>query len=71
MSNYLFQEGACDGDSGSPVIRRISKTSRGNPYFEQNYIVSTGLDCKLKATIYVSKGYALKIYDQFMLNNTY
>ena len=56
FSEYIpiFQEGACDGDSGSPVIRRVSKTARVNPYFEQHYIVSTGLDCKLKATIYVS-----------------
>ena len=64
VMNYLFQEGACDGDSGSPVIRRVSKTARGNPYFEQHYIVSTGLDCKLKATIYVSivrNKYASKI----------
>jgi hypothetical protein len=48
----FIQEGACDGDSGSPVIRRVSGTSRGNPYFEQHYIVSTGVDCELKATIY-------------------
>ena len=39
--------------SGSPVIRRISNTARGDPYFEQHYIVATGLDCKLKATIYI------------------
>lgn len=45
-------EGACDGDSGSPVIRRVSGTARGNPYFEQHFIVSTGIDCELKATIY-------------------
>ena len=43
---------SCQGDSGSPVIRRVSGTSRGNPYYQQEYIVGTGLDCNLKATIY-------------------
>jgi secreted trypsin-like serine protease len=43
---------SCEGDSGSPVIRRISGTARGKPYYQQEYVVSTGLDCNLKATIY-------------------
>ena len=43
---------SCEGDSGSPVIRRISGTARGNSYYQQEYVVSTGLDCNLKATIY-------------------
>ena len=43
---------SCEGDSGSPVIRRISGTGRGRPYYQQEYVVSTGLDCNLKATIY-------------------
>ena len=49
-----FDEAAssCEGDSGSPVIRRVSETSRGKPYYQQEYVVSTGLDCNLKATIY-------------------
>ena len=34
------------------MIRRISGTARGRPYFEQHYIVSTGIDCELRATIY-------------------
>ena len=49
----IFKEGSCDGDSGSPVIRRVSGTARGKPYFEQHFIVSSGIDCKLEATIYV------------------
>ena len=43
---------SCEGDSGSPVIRRISNTAIGYPYYQQEYVVSTGLDCNLKATIY-------------------
>ena len=44
--------GACEGDSGSPVIRRISVSGRGRPFYQQDFIVSTGLDCRLRATIY-------------------
>ena len=51
-NDFEIGEGACNGDSGSPVIRRISNTARGNPYFEQHFIVSTGIDCRLRATIY-------------------
>ena len=51
-NDFEVGEGACDGDSGSPVLRRVSRTSRGNPYFEQQFIVSTGIDCQLRATIY-------------------
>ena len=55
-NDFDFEEGSCEGDSGSPVIRRVSETSRKEPYFEQAFIVSTGLDCKLKATIYTRIG---------------
>ena len=51
-NDFVVGEGACDGDSGSPVIRRISNTARGKPYFEQHFIVSDGIDCRLRATIY-------------------
>lgn len=51
-NSFDVKEGACDGDSGSPVIKRIIGTARGKPYFEQHFIVSTGIDCKLEATIY-------------------
>ncbi len=53
MPNHFDTQGACEGDSGSPVIKRISETSRGKPFFEQHFIVSTGIHCDLKATIYV------------------
>ena len=43
---------SCEGDSGSPVIRKIEGTAREKPYYQQEYVVSTGLDCNLKATIY-------------------
>ena len=53
MGNDFDEEASsCEGDSGSPVIRRISGTARGKPYYQQEYVVSTGLDCNLKATIY-------------------
>ena len=51
-NDFDFEEGSCEGDSGSPVIRRVSGSARGKPFFEQAFVVSTGLDCKLKATIY-------------------
>ena len=44
---------ACEGDSGSPVIRRISTSGRGTiKFYQQEFIVATGLDCRLPATIY-------------------
>ena len=43
---------SCESDSGSPVIRKIDGTARGKPYFQQEYVVSTGLDCSPKSTIY-------------------
>ena len=56
ISPYLkltsWLSGACKGDSGSPVIRRISGTGRGRPFYQQEFIASTGLDCRLRATIY-------------------
>ena len=55
-NDFDFEESACEGDSGSPVIRRVSDTTaRGEPYFEQAFIVSTGIgsDClDLKASIF-------------------
>lgn len=51
-NDFDIQEGACDGDSGSPVIKRISNTARETAFYEQHFIVSTGIDCKLKATIF-------------------
>ena len=57
ISPYLkltsWLSGACEGDSGSPVIRRISVSGRGRPFYQQDFIVSTGLDCRLRATIYI------------------
>ena len=47
------EEGSCEGDSGSPVVKKISDTARGKPYYEQHFISSTGIDCELQATIYV------------------
>ena len=44
--------GACEGDSGSPVTRKISYSGRGRPFYQQEFIVSSGLDCRLRATIY-------------------
>ena len=53
MGNEFDEDStSCEGDSGSPVIRRISGTARGRPYYQQEYIVSSGLDCNLKASIY-------------------
>ena len=51
LTSWLL--GACEGDSGSPVIRRISVSGRGRPFYQQDFIVSTGLDCRLRATIYI------------------
>ena len=50
----ITQSGTCDGDTGSPVIRRISgsETAR-EAYYEQQYLVTTGIDCRLKTKIYV------------------
>ena len=48
----LIQSGTCDGDTGSPVIKRISQTARED-YYEQQYLVTTGIDCRLKTKIYV------------------
>ncbi len=35
-------EGACEGDSGSPVILAVDGTASGDNYFEQHFVVSTG-----------------------------
>jgi hypothetical protein len=36
------------------VIKRISGTARDSAYFEQHYIVASGVDCKLQAGIFFS-----------------
>ena len=51
-NDFDFEEGSCNGDSGSPVIIRVSGTARKAPFYEQQFIVSDGIDCKLRATIY-------------------
>jgi hypothetical protein len=35
------------------VVRVFEGTARGTPYYEQHFVVSTGIDCRLPATIYV------------------
>ena len=52
-SDFDVTASSCEGDSGSPVIRRVAGTARGKPYYEQAFVVSDGLTCDLKATIYV------------------
>ena len=53
LLSFVNLSASCEGDSGSPVIRRISNTGRGKiPFFQQEFIVATGLDCSLPATIY-------------------
>jgi hypothetical protein len=53
VGNQFKVDNACEGDSGSPVVRVFEGTARGKPYYEQHFIVSTGIDCRLPATIYV------------------
>ncbi len=48
----LLPAGACDGNSGGPLIRRVSSTARDRPYYEQHFLVSAGVDCDLEATLY-------------------
>merc|ERR1719435_116599 len=48
-NDFDTAQSACEGDSGSPVIRRISLSGRGKPFFQQEFIVATGLDCRLPA----------------------
>jgi hypothetical protein len=40
----------------------ISGSARGKPFYEQHFIVSGGIDCKLKATIYT------RVTDRRVLN---
>ena len=50
----MSQSGTCDGDTGSPVIRRISGSDTAREaYYEQQYLVTTGIDCRLETKIYV------------------
>ena len=53
LGNDFSSDIACEGDIGtqyqfgSPIIKRISGTSSGRPYFEQHYIMASGIDCNL------------------------
>ena len=47
LGNDFSSDLACIGDNGSPIIKRVSGTSRGKPYFEQHYIMASGIDCNL------------------------
>jgi len=35
-------DSACEGDSGSPVIRAFEGTARGSVHYEQHFVVSSG-----------------------------
>ena len=50
---FCHIKGSCFGQSGGPVVRRVDNSAR-QEYYEQHFIVSTGLDnCKkLEATLY-------------------
>ena len=52
MGNFAAPDGSCEGDSGSPLIRRVSNTARDN-YYEQQFIVSSGASCQLEATLFI------------------
>ena len=41
-NDFDVAEGSCEGDSGSPIVRKISGGGRKEAYFEQVFIVSTG-----------------------------
>ena len=41
----------CTKSGGNPVIKMVSNTARKETYFEQQFIMSSGIDCKLNATI--------------------
>ena len=53
-NDFDITQTSCEGDSGSPVVRQITGGARKERYYEQAFIVSTGLSCKdLKAQIFV------------------
>eukprot|EP00095_Tigriopus_kingsejongensis_P000444 maker-scaffold492_size156171-snap-gene-0.17 protein:Tk00444 transcript:maker-scaffold492_size156171-snap-gene-0.17-mRNA-1 annotation:"AT19278p" len=51
VGSPIAQAGSCNGDSGSPVVRLRSDTSRAK-YYEAVFLVSGGINCKLQAQIY-------------------
>ena len=55
----FFNLASCKGDSGSPVIRRVTDSARGKPYYEQHFIVSdsaVGGRCDAKASLFTRVG---------------
>ena len=53
-NDFDITQTSCEGDSGGPVVRQISGGARAETYYEQAFIVSTGLSCKdLPAQIFV------------------
>ena len=53
-NDFDITQTSCEGDSGSPVVRKITGGARKEAYYEQAFIVSTGLSCKkLKAQVFV------------------
>ena len=52
---WIFHLASCQGDSGSPVIRRVTDSARGRPYYEQHFIVSDSAvagRCDAKASLF-------------------
>ena len=59
VTDESFILASCKGDSGSPVIRRVSDSARGRPYYEQHFIVSdsaVGQRCDAKASLFTRVG---------------
>ena len=54
---YKFQlkttKACADDGYGSPAFKKISETSRGNPFYEQHYIASRIVSCKYNTGIYI------------------
>ena len=51
-NDFDISEGSCKGDSGSPVIRRVTDTNRVNIFYEQHFIVSDSIACDAKASLF-------------------
>jgi len=43
---------SCPGDPGSPAIVAVTGTARGEVFFEQQFVLSKGFDCKLSSMLY-------------------
>ena len=59
IDEHLFYLASCKGDSGSPVIRRVTDSAREKPYYEQHFIVSdsaVGQRCDAKASLFTRVG---------------